>query len=118
MSPPKVVSPSLDMFFSFTNFPAIYIYIYKSGVPETPQPSSCRRINVIDEEISSKTEMDELIKMFKESQNQKFQEFFIPKKPLKLTIFTLGQPFLICNMKKEINILKPLIPTVSFINGI
>ena len=85
---------------------------------KTPQPSSCRRINVIDEEIISKTEMDELIKMFKESQNQKFQEFFIPKKPLKLTIFTLGQPFLICNMKKEINILKPLIPMVSFINGI
>ena len=82
-------------------------------VPETPQPSSHRRINAIDEEISSKAEADELNKIFK-----KFQEFFITKKPLRLEILILSQSFLICSMRKETNILKLLIQVVPFMNGI
>ena len=39
-------------------------------VPETPQPSH-RRINVIKEEISFEVEVDELIKIFEESPDQK-----------------------------------------------
>ena len=82
-------------------------------VPETPQPSSHRRINAIDEEISSKAEADELNKIFK-----KFQEFFITKKPLRLEILILSQSFLICSMRKETNMLKLLIQVVPFMNGI
>ena len=82
-------------------------------VPETPQPSSHRRINAIDEEISSKAEANELNKIFK-----KFQEFFITKKPLRLEILILSQSFLICSMRKETNMLKLLIQVVPFMNGI
>ena len=87
-------------------------------VPETPQPSSHRRINAIDEEISSKAEADELNKIFKKFQDKKFQEFFITKKPLRLEILILSQSFLICSMRKETNILKLLIQVVPFMNGI
>ena len=87
-------------------------------VPETPQPSSHRRINVIDEEISSKAKADELNKIFKKFQDKKFQEFFITKKPLRLEILILSQSFLIYSMRKETNILKLLIQVVPFMNGI
>ena len=87
-------------------------------VPETPQPSSHRRINAIDEEISSKAEANELNKIFKKFQDKKFQEFFITKKPLRLEILILSQSFLICSMRKETNMLKLLIQVVPFMNGI
>ena len=74
-------------------------------VPETRQPSH-RRINVIKEEISSEAEADELIKNFEGPLDQRVLRIIHNQNPLRLGISILGQPFLICSLRKEINTLK------------
>ena len=55
-------------------------------VLKTPQPSH-RRINVVDEEISSKVEADELIKIFKETPDQKILRIIHNQETLKTMNF-------------------------------
>ena len=62
-------------------------------VLETPQPSH-RRINTIDEEISSKSRVDELIRIFKESQQQGVLRIFHNQETPKTRKFYLRPTFL------------------------